>query len=81
MKSEALARFWDCFDALPSEIQKVAREAFAIWQRDARHPGLHFKRVHPKKPLYSVRIGEHWRALGYRGDDTMVWFWIGGHAD
>ena len=54
MKSAALARFWDCFDALPADIQKLAREAFATWQRDARHPSLHFKKVHPTEPLYSV---------------------------
>ena len=81
MKSATLARFWDCFDALPADIQKLAREAFATWQRDARHPSLHFKKVHPTEPLYSVRIGDRWRALGYRKDDTMIWFWIGSHAD
>lgn len=80
MKSEALGQFWNCFDALPSAIRKRASAAFALWQRDARHPSLHFKRVHPTKPLYSVRIGERWRALGYRRDDTMVWYWIGAHA-
>ena len=81
MNSEALEQFWNCFDALPSDIQKRARAAFALWQRDARHPSLHFKRVHPIKNLYSVRIGERWRALGYRRDGTMVWFWIGAHAE
>jgi hypothetical protein len=81
MKSATLKRFWDCFDALPPNIQQLAREAFATWQRDPRHPSLHFKKVHPSEPLYSVRIGDRWRALGYRKDDTMVWFWIGSHAD
>jgi hypothetical protein len=23
----------------------------------------------------------HWRALGVREHETMVWFWIGSHAD
>jgi hypothetical protein len=81
MKSEALAEFWNCFDALPPGIRERAREAFTLWQRDARHPSLHFKRVHRTKPLYSVRIGERWRALGYLRDDRMVWFWIGAHAE
>ena len=81
MNSEALARFWDCFDALPSEIRKQAREAFAVWRRDVGHPGLQFKRVHPSKPLFSVRIGDRWCALGYRRDDTMIRFWIGSHGD
>jgi hypothetical protein len=38
--------------------------------------------VHPTSPIYSVRVGRAWRALGLRRDyDRMVWFWIGSHAD
>lgn len=33
------------------------------------------------KPLgrnvWSVRIGDHYRALGKRSRDLIVWFWIG----
>ncbi len=81
MKSETLKKFWNCFNALPANTQRLAQEAFAIWQRNERHPSLHFKRVHTAKPLYSIRVGQRWRALGYRHDDTMVWFWIGTHAE
>ena len=31
--------------------------------------------------VYSVRIGRGWRALGYMTDNSMVWFWIGSHAE
>lgn len=81
MKSETLREFWECFDRLPSDIQKLSRQTFARWHRDPNHTSLHFKKVHPSKPLYSVRVGERWRALGYRRGDTVVWFWIGSHAD
>ena len=81
MKSETLKHFWDCFSALPADARRLAQEAFTIWQRNERHPSLHFKRVHPAKPLYSIRVGHRWRALGYRRDDTMIWFWIGSHAE
>lgn len=44
--------------------------------------GLQFKRVHPSEPIYSVRIGRSWRALGLQRDsDQMLWFWIGSHAE
>jgi hypothetical protein len=49
--------------------------------RDPSHPSLQFKRVHAKEPIYSVRIGLGWRAVGVRSDDTVVWFWIGSHAE
>jgi len=37
--------------------------------------------VHPTEPVYSVRISLDYRALGVRDGDTVVWFWIGSHAD
>jgi len=43
---------------------------------------LGFKKVHPSKPIYSVRITLSWRALGIREDkNTMTWFWIGSHEE
>jgi hypothetical protein len=81
MKSAASERFWDCFDALPTEVQRLARDAFAIWQKNPRHRSLHFKRIHSREPLYSVRIGSRWRAVGLLDDDTIHWYWIGSHAE
>jgi hypothetical protein len=49
--------------------------------RDSSHPSLQFKRVHASEPIYSVRAGLGWRAVGVRSDDAMVWFWIGSHAE
>jgi len=28
-----------------------------------------------------VRIGEHYRALGLRENEFVVWFWIGTHEE
>jgi hypothetical protein len=81
MKSAARLEFWACFDRLPERVQAAAREAFALWQRDPRHPSLHFKKLHAREPIYSVRIGENWRALGLLREDTVYWFWIGSHAE
>jgi hypothetical protein len=49
--------------------------------RDPSHPSLQFKRVHAREPIYSVRVGLGWRAVGVRNEDTVVWFWIGSHAE
>ncbi len=33
-------------------------------------------------PVYSVRAGIGWRAVGVMKDaDTIVWFWIGPHSE
>ena len=61
--------------------QDRAQDAYRRFVEDPNHPGLRLKRVHPTEPVYSVRISQGYRALGVRVDDTMVWFWIGSHAD
>jgi hypothetical protein len=37
------------------------------------------------KPLFgnvwSVRIGDHYRAVAQKHGDLVVWFWIGTHED
>jgi len=58
-----------------------ARTAYKQFLRDPWYPALHFKRVHPALPIYSVRISRGYRALGRRDDRGVLWFWIGSHAD
>jgi hypothetical protein len=81
MKSLAEKGFWNHFDALPEDVQLLARQAFDLWQRDPRHPGLQFKLVRAGTSVYSVRIGLRWRALGRLHGDTVYWYWIGSHSD
>lgn len=52
-----------------------------MWRLDPYYPGLQFKCVSPDQPIYSVRIGIGYRALGLRSEDQIEWFWIGSHAE
>jgi hypothetical protein len=70
-----------CFRRLPKYVKKGARKNYRIWKKDSSHPGLDFKKVHTVKEIYSVRIGTGWRALAYKKSETIIWFWIGSHAD
>ena len=81
MNSRTTRRFWQMFDALPAEVQDQARAAYAQWSSDPWHSSLRFKKVDDKVPLYSVRVGLGYRAVGKREADTIKWFWIGSHAD
>jgi len=82
MRSSLTEDFIVCFRELPDRIQRLARKSYRAWKKDQSHPGLQFKLVGKRKPVYSVRIGIGWRALGLRIEtDTIVWFWIGSHAD
>jgi len=79
MKSHTAARFWKFYDILPDNIRQHADEVFKLWQSNPYHPSLHFKRVDPQDPIYSVRIGKGYRALGWLEGDTVTWYWIGDH--
>jgi len=81
MKSHVTERFRKAFAKLPSHVQRQARAAYQLFKQDPQHPSLRFKRVHPTKPIYSVRTGLDYRALGVRDGEDIIWFWIGSHAD
>ncbi len=69
------------FQALPASVKRQARVAYRHFMRDPDYPGLQFKRLHTRRPAYSVRINDNYRAIGLREGDVIHWFWIGTHAD
>ena len=81
MNSRTTRRFRELFAALPAQIQRQARQAYRLFRQNPAQPGLHFKQVRPQPPLYSIRVGIGYRAVGEADGDTLIWFWIGGHAD
>ena len=81
MTSVATSRFWAQFEALPSEIQKLAVKNYRLWRREPRHPSLRFRRLQGSEDRFTVRIGDHYRALGRQKGDRLTWVWIGSHAD
>jgi hypothetical protein len=81
MNSRTTENFRRLFAELPSDIQRQARDQYRLFQANPQHNSLQFKKVHSKLPVYSVRININYRAVGIQEQDTLVWFWIGGHAD
>lgn len=81
MKSGVTKDFRKRLEQLPRAIQEQAARAYALWRTDPHHPGLQFKRVSSGQPIYSVRIGIGYRALGLRTEAQIHWFWIGSHAE
>jgi hypothetical protein len=76
--NKATARFWKCFERLPSLIKKHAEENYALLKENSRHPSLHFKKV---GKFWSVRIGLDYRALAIEDDSDFIWVWIGSHDE
>jgi hypothetical protein len=78
LKHYASAKFWSLYRELPEEVRSVADKNYGLLKDNARHPSLHFKKI---GSVWSVRVGDHYRALGHDVDDGVQWFWIGTHAD
>jgi hypothetical protein len=81
LNSHLTASFITSFQHLPKRIQRSARRNYRLWKHDPSHSSLQFKRVGRQQEAYSVRVGIGWRALGVKHGDTIVWFWIGSHAE
>ena len=81
MTSHTTEQFRKLLSRLPKDIQKQAKEAYAHFEKNPDHPGLRFKRVHSKRPVYAVRISRDYRALGIIQHSEIIWFWIGSHSD
>jgi plasmid maintenance system killer protein len=63
-------------------VQKLARRSYELWKRDRRHPSLDFKKLKGGTDnRFSIRIGDHHRAIGQLMGDVVEWVWIGSHED
>lgn len=80
MKHTTSSRFWRCFNALPYEVQALARKNFELLKRDPSHPSVQFKPLGGGR-LFSARVGLHYRALGLPTTQGVHWFWIGTHGE
>jgi hypothetical protein len=81
MKSRTDPSFWKLYYQLPRQLRLQATKAYRLWRENPNHPSLQFKRVDPEDPIYSVRIGLGYRALGWFEHDTIIWYWIGDHDE
>ena len=79
-KSCANNKFWENYNDLPDNIRLLADKAYELFKTNPQHAGLNIKKVGKKQPVYSVRITDYYRSLGYLEGDTVYWFWIGDHS-
>ncbi|MEY3895521.1 MAG: hypothetical protein RLZZ214_1040 [Verrucomicrobiota bacterium] len=78
MNSKAVAGFWAGYDRLPGEVRKITDKQYRLWLENPSHPSVQFKKV---GRYWSARITDDYRAVGVKDEDTIVWFWIGTHAE
>jgi len=81
MNSHITDKFRKAFAELPADVRKQARQAYQLFIENPHHPSLRFKSIPPTRPIFSVRIGLNYRAVGIREGDDIIWYWIGSHAE
>jgi hypothetical protein len=54
MKHSTHPNFWEAYEQLPPNVQRLADKNFELLKNNPRHPSLHFKRV---GRYWSVRVG------------------------
>lgn len=81
MNSHITEKFRKAFAELPADVQKQARQAYRLFKESPQHPSLRFKSIHPSRPIYSVRVGMDYRAIGIRDGNDIIWYWIGSHSE
>jgi len=81
VKSRTTTNFRQAFADLPQQVKEQTRAAYRQFKQDPNHPSLRFKKVHPELPIYSARISKSYRAVGQLDGDTVIWFWVGSHAE
>ena len=69
--------FWRLYAALPADVRLLAQKNYRLWSANPFHPSLHFKSI--GKPNWSVRVGDHYRAVGKFNGEVFLWEWIGTH--
>jgi mRNA-degrading endonuclease RelE of RelBE toxin-antitoxin system len=79
MKSRTVPDFWKSYRDLPPEIQRRVSKAYRLWRANPFAGSLRFKRVSETEPIYSVRIGQKYRALGLLEGDIIYGYFIGTH--
>jgi len=81
VKSETTTRFWEAYHRLPAAVQRLAAKTYQFWQENPHHPSLHFKKLKGGEARFSVRVGDHYRAIGRTIDGGVEWVWIGTHEE
>ena len=63
--------------ALPVGVQKLAVRNYRLWCQNRNHPSLRFRLLQDSKNRFTIRIGDHYRAVGRLDSATITWVWIG----
>ena len=58
LKHVTADRFWESFNGLPPDIQKIAREKFEFFVADPRHPSLRTEKMEGKDDIFEGHVSK-----------------------
>jgi plasmid maintenance system killer protein len=79
--SKVRPSFWRAYERLAPSVKARAKLAWQLFEHDPNHSSLRFKKLQVRNDLWSVRINEQYRAVGFRAGDTIERIWIGTHNE
>lgn len=68
MKYYTSSDFWEAYYKLPAEIQNLTDKNYELLKANPRNPSLQLKRI---EELWSVWVGQHYRAIGIDAPDGI----------
>lgn len=78
MRHFANPAFWNCYNKLAKDIQRLADQKFDLLKTNPHHPSLYLKKT---GKYWSVRVSIKHRALAVEVEGNLIWFWIGTHSE
>jgi len=78
MRHFTTPEFWQHYDRLPPEIQRLAQKDFELLKQNPRHSSLRLKKA---GAYWTARVGIHYRVVAKERAEVLVWFWIGHHSE
>ena len=81
MTSEITDSFRQAYGQLPVEVRSRVKKSYHLWLSNPVHPSLHYKKIHDRQPIWSVRVGLNYRVVGVGHDEKMIWFFVGTHVE
>jgi hypothetical protein len=77
-ESSGIAGFLGVLQALAERNSRRCRQSFRVSQAGR---AASITTPEESRPLLARPVGSRYRALAVESDDTLIWFWIGTHAE
>jgi hypothetical protein len=72
VKSLGTDEFWALYHRLPNHVRAPARQAYQLFISNPDHPSLRYKKLKGHQAMWSVRLGNGYRAIGLRSGENII---------